>query len=445
MELGGIGIGMGVGIGIGVGSSPPPSTTSTVNPKKKRRTNANNTQSVAQRAPTIQDFVPPPLSGFGDTVVASNPFDDTPSAGLNTGMHNGPQQMLPHHPHHMGNPQLRGMNPMSSGNMNPMMPHMGGVNSMNNPGMGNHMGHIGNIPNANLPPVNSMNPMNNMRSNMPQGNMPPMNNHMSMNHMMNSPISGPTLNSPMNGMNHNLGSPMGGPIGSPINNMSPNHMASSTMSVSGINPANAGLPHNAPQPHPNHLNNIRMNRPHNMPMTAITPTVPNPMLGNNQLNNISMIRSQINNMQNINMNQRNQMGHLGNPMGNVPNNLSGKSPSHDMNISNALPQHRLQAPSLGPKPIPESTGKVYPPDQPMVFNHQNPNAPPISPCGVCHKEVHANDQAILCESGCNFWFHRRCTGLTEVAFELIMSEVCAEWACDRCMSSKNVSLVKFKP
>lgn len=59
-----------------------------------------------------------------------------------------------------------------------------------------------------------------------------------------------------------------------------------------------------------------------------------------------------------------------------------------------------------PKPMPVSAGKVYPADQPMVFNPQNPNAPPIYPCGVCHKEVHENDQALLCESGCNFWFHR---------------------------------------
>jgi hypothetical protein len=56
--------------------------------------------------------------------------------------------------------------------------------------------------------------------------------------------------------------------------------------------------------------------------------------------------------------------------------------------------------------MPVSAGKIYPPDQPMVFNPQNPNAPPIYPCGICHKEVHDNDQAILCESGCNFWFHR---------------------------------------
>merc|ERR1712183_913318 len=59
---------------------------------------------------------------------------------------------------------------------------------------------------------------------------------------------------------------------------------------------------------------------------------------------------------------------------------------------------------------------IYPPDQPMIFNPQNPSAPPIYPCGICRKEVHENDQAILCESGCNFWFHRVCTGLAEAAF-----------------------------
>ncbi|CAG0880189.1 unnamed protein product [Darwinula stevensoni] len=102
-------------------------------------------------------------------------------------------------------------------------------------------------------------------------------------------------------------------------------------------------------------------------------------------------------------------------------------------------------PGMGPKPMPVSSGKIYPPDQPMVFNPQNPNAPPIYPCGICHKEVHDNDQAILCESGCNFWFHRVCTGLTEPAFHLLTAEVYAEWVCDKCLHSKNIPLVKFKP
>lgn len=97
------------------------------------------------------------------------------------------------------------------------------------------------------------------------------------------------------------------------------------------------------------------------------------------------------------------------------------------------------------KPMPVSAGKVYPIDQPMVFNSQNPNAPPIYPCGVCHKEVHDNDQAILCESGCNFWFHRGCTGLTEAAFQMLTAEVYAEWVCDKCLTTKNIPLVKFKP
>lgn len=104
----------------------------------------------------------------------------------------------------------------------------------------------------------------------------------------------------------------------------------------------------------------------------------------------------------------------------------------------------------GPHPGPPGppgqhmTGKVYPHDQPMVFNPSNPNAPPIYPCGACHKEVHDNDQAILCESGCNFWFHRICTGLSEPAFHMLTQEVYAEWVCDKCLATKNIPLIKLK-
>lgn len=96
----------------------------------------------------------------------------------------------------------------------------------------------------------------------------------------------------------------------------------------------------------------------------------------------------------------------------------------------------------GPGPMGRDT--IYPPDQPMIFNPQNPSAPPIYPCGICRKEVHENDQAILCESGCNFWFHRVCTGLAEAAFHFLTQEIYAEWVCDNCFTSKNVPLVKFK-
>ena len=95
---------------------------------------------------------------------------------------------------------------------------------------------------------------------------------------------------------------------------------------------------------------------------------------------------------------------MGGPSPNHPG-MGGPSPGHHMN--HPSPGH----PGMGgPSPLSMSSEKIYPPDQPMVFNPRNPNAPPIYPCGICHKEVHDNDQAILCESGCNFWFHRVCTG-----------------------------------
>lgn len=95
--------------------------------------------------------------------------------------------------------------------------------------------------------------------------------------------------------------------------------------------------------------------------------------------------------------------------------------------------------------MPGMAGRVYPTDQPMIFNQSNPHAPPIYPCGSCHKEVNDSDQAILCESGCNFWFHRQCTGLTEQAFQLLTKEVYAEWVCDTCLHKKNIPLIKLKP
>jgi len=88
---------------------------------------------------------------------------------------------------------------------------------------------------------------------------------------------------------------------------------------------------------------------------------------------------------------------------------------------------------------------IYPPGHPIIFNSSDPSTPPIYPCGICRKEVHENDQALMCESGCNFWYHRLCTGLTEAAFDFLTQEIYAEWGCDKCFRFKDVPLVKFKP
>lgn len=123
------------------------------NPKKRRKT-SNANAAAQQPTPTPQDLLPPPPLGY-DTIVASNPFDDTPSGptmpsgpvhhgggpgGPGAGgpmmnmMHGGmnPHGIPPHqhpghpghpghhmHNHHMGGPPLRGMHPAM--NMNPML------------------------------------------------------------------------------------------------------------------------------------------------------------------------------------------------------------------------------------------------------------------------------------------------------------------------------------
>lgn len=156
------------------------------------------------------------------------------------------------------------------------------------------------------------------------------------------------------------------------------------------------------------------------------PTTPNNSKTSNNGNNS-------NNSNNGGGSSRNFLGQ------NVFDEMPGR-PSPGMHMHKMGPQVPAMQPSHSHGP-----GKVYPPNQPMVFNPSNPNAPPIYPCGVCHKEVHENEQAILCESGCNFWFHRLCTGLTEDAFTMLKSEVYAEWVCDRCLHTKNIPLLKVKP
>ena len=69
---------------------------------------------------------------------------------------------------------------------------------------------------------------------------------------------------------------------------------------------------------------------------------------------------------------------------------------------------------------------------------------PIYPCGVCGKEVNDNDEAILCEAGCTFWYHRSCTGMSKDAYAFMTNEDNAEWACDKCITTKSIPLVKLR-
>lgn len=440
---------------------PPP-------PKKKRRT-SNNTAANPPPPPVMQDLLPPPLTGYGDTIVASNPFDDTPPQqqtsvmNLNHMQHHGmshhmASRHMPCSPHmiHMGGPghcQMGGspincgppmgspMGPMSCGGMSNCGPMNCG------PGMGSPIG-----PNRSplvCPPGGGM-----MSCGPPQSS--PMNHPMNRSPSVGSPlgpvmnaISGPSTGSPMD---CGKGSPMQGvgqhgmscasPMGSPIpngpmgNNSCVGPPISSPMgSTCGMGEMGGGV-----------MNRSPMNGPMGSPMCGMGGPSPhmnntNTMTSDNSMNmNPSAVGKGLNNGPPVSISAGAPVNSNGPMRGQMINHHPGNM-IHGMHPMQMGHPHNYP----GPKPMPVSAGKVYPADQPMVFNPQNPNAPPIYPCGICHKEVHDNDQAILCESGCNFWFHRVCTGLTEAAYQLLTAEVYAEWVCDKCLASKNIPLVKFKP
>lgn len=106
-------------------------------------------------------------------------------------------------------------------------------------------------------------------------------------------------------------------------------------------------------------------------------------------------------------------------------------------------------PQMGHGPMPSYSSpvsmanRVYPAEPSMVYNSSNPHVPPMHPCGACRKEI-GDTEAIFCESGCNFWYHRQCTGLTDNAFQLLTKEYRAEWVCDPCFHKKNIPLIKIK-
>lgn len=460
-------------------------------PKKRRKTANANAAAALQTPATTQDLLPPPLSGYGDTIVASNPFDDTPSTPtissgpqgggggnigpphpggvnvsgpgnpmMNSMMHGmGPHGMPPPHPshpmhmNHMGGPPIRGMHSMNPMNpMNPMMNHpmnAGGMNSRQGPGGGGgmnpNMGPGGPMPMPPGPGMNNNMGNMNMSSMGPMVSMPPHmagagggpnpNAHMGMNspnmtangNRLGSPMgssgTGSALGSPIGNNPHISNSPMGPPMHSPSLGNGPMHMPPTQPPGSRINVSN-GSPLNANANQSAHGN-----------VSPMMGNVPGPCNGPNLSHHPQQQNEQLHNAmgappQHPHMPQQSPLGNNVPVSGSGPDNTNlisnnidmmgmNHQQNHHMNSMNALngpggmhpPNHQLNrmygGPGPGPKPMSMGAGKIYPPNQPMVFNPQNPSAPPIYTCGSCHKEINDNEEeALFCESGCNFFFHR---------------------------------------
>ena len=149
------------------------------------------------------------------------------------------------------------------------------------------------------------------------------------------------------------------------------------------------------------------------------------------------------------------MHHHGQPPGmmpqhmqqnNIPGMMSGPGPRMMMPQHMHHQQQQQQQFSMyNQGPPMQQNSIVYPANKPLIFNTQNPNAPPIHPCGVCHREVQGDsEEALLCESGCNFWFHRICINMSPDAYILLRNEPFTEWVCDTCMRTKNIPPIKLR-
>ncbi|XP_043279272.1 uncharacterized protein [Venturia canescens] len=381
----------------------PPAPTAAANPRKKRRVNAKVSKAASQKLPKMalmQTLDPPMLSGYGDTIVLSNPFDDAPSKTcktmpFNVGGSHTAQQM---HANCMNGPPARRTGPagpMTNG-LGPRVPLNVGYRPAVHP-----------VNNCAYRPINqspnNLTGANNILRNLPSGTM-------AIKEQMraNENVQFPTISANDIAMNV------------PMNNVNVDTQSNQRQQLN----AQCAL----------------LNNQNNQQTQYFNHQFSSNHFGNEVVNVEQLINV------NMNITQPNQMGSL-------PGKKSpefGQNKTDKMGHGNVrLGKHKAQQTNLqrtihtAPKQH-VKCGKTYPGDQPVILNYQNPHAPPIYPCGICHKEVSDNDQGIICESGCNFWFHRNCLGLSEAAFHLLTQEVYAEWACDNCVRTKNVPMVKYK-
>ena len=144
-----------------------------------------------------------------------------------------------------------------------------------------------------------------------------------------------------------------------------------------------------------------------------------------------------------------QQMHLQSPhnMGNPQ--MPGMNPLAAGNL-NPMMFHMSNANSMNNLTIDNHMGNVgnLPNTNHFIINNTNQiiynSNDAFRPCGVCHKLIYDNERATFCKSGCSSWFHINCTGLSKMAYELLMSDDDAQWTCNKCILSKNISLVMFK-
>ena len=298
-------------------------------------------------------------------------------------------------------PNQNNYNMMSNGNpMGVMSPH-GNISPHQNPMMIPQSGGPNQMMNNQMIYNNQQGPPpHQMMPNHPSGMISP-------NHQpgMQSPLSQQMMNQyPQPGISPNLGPPH---MMQPIHNqMMPNN-------VGGMSPSQMG--------------NNGMMSPHHQMINQPGPSQGPPMMHHGGPSP---------------QGQRMNMMPSGMMSGGMQNSHGSMMSPHQMMMNQQGPHGMMMAPPMQPTGVMNSKGY---PNQTIIYNQQNPNAPPIYLCGACTREVQGNgDDAIVCESGCNFWFHRACINMTPEALLYLKKEIYAEWVCENCFHHKRIAPIKFK-
>ncbi|OXU24075.1 hypothetical protein TSAR_003552 [Trichomalopsis sarcophagae] len=84
-----------------------------------------------------------------------------------------------------------------------------------------------------------------------------------------------------------------------------------------------------------------------------------------------------------------------------------------------------------------SEQNIFSSNQPEDFDSQDEEMH----CNLCKGII--KDEGLLCDPGCNSWYHAHCVGMSPIAYKLFMNESDAQWVCDDCFATKYIPPVIY--
>lgn len=124
----------------------------------------------------------------------------------------------------------------------------------------------------------------------------------------------------------------------------------------------------------------------------------------------------------------------------TPPQVAGPSPGLQQQHQHIGPASMQQQPPMG-MPDQMSYQQQQPQQQPQQLQRQQQM---LVYCAECRQPIYQNEPKMMCRAGCDSYYHRSCSGLSELACELLLRESSAEWVCNRCVcSDRKIPVVRL--